>query len=372
MVIHPCFATTTLMGKEHTFLTDLPKNGEKIAKYKIDLKNVKMKFAVPDKKTTETSIWSLENAWEMVISLHTTQCHGLAQLNTRQEEVKNDEERDLEASVPKSKKQHCDAIDLKDEDEMKVRQGHPQGAGNYSSSDINALLDYVEEDLPLGQRGWQSVTTKFNKWALIKTPKPTGTGICPPDVLQAHHIDDLINEQLTSQVLLMTMTIPIHPQSPATLQLLTQLIQRCCCNRINEVQRAHDEEHTNCALATTQYLTLSQQLHDAQVMNDKLHNQIYGLHNELYEAQHHCDHAEMQLEMLCMSHHSGGWPARMYNNLPKHKWQSYKWFADGGESLAWLSGDEEDTNDFCKKGSASETCDNVEDHVNSGSGSELV
>ncbi|KIK16765.1 hypothetical protein PISMIDRAFT_112790 [Pisolithus microcarpus 441] len=288
---------------------------------------------------------------------------------------------------------------------MKVRQGHPQGAGNYSSSDINALLDYVKEDLPLGQRGWQSVTTKFNKYErhgqlfssshiflqLIKTPKPTGTGICPPDVLQAHHIDDLINEQVGTHEFndsgfddtieadksgasddndntntppepchtsvahsAHTGTPPTHCNARGA--AATELMN-CLSNAFDpEVQRAHDEEHTNCALATTQYLTLSQQLHDAQVMNDKLHNQIYGLHNELYEAQHHCDHAEMQLEMLCMSHHSGGWPARMYHNLPKHKWQSYKWFADGGESLAWLSGDEEDTDDFCKKGSASETC----------------
>ncbi|KAI5991705.1 hypothetical protein F5J12DRAFT_727258, partial [Pisolithus orientalis] len=87
------------------------------------------------------------------------------------------------------------------------------GAGNYTMSDMNMLLDCIEEELPLGQQGWQVVATKFNKWAskngypdckvssletkykqLVKTPKPTSTGVCPPEILWAHHIDDLFNE----------------------------------------------------------------------------------------------------------------------------------------------------------------------------------
>lgn len=73
--------------------------------------------------------------------------------------------------VMKSKKRARDVIDLDDEDETKTRRGRPQGAGNYSSSDVNALLDCVEEELPLGQRGWQSVAAKFNKWA-VKHSRP--------------------------------------------------------------------------------------------------------------------------------------------------------------------------------------------------------
>lgn len=30
---------------------------------------------------------------------------------------------------------------------------------------------------------------------LVKTTKPTGTGVCPPEVKRAHHIDELINER---------------------------------------------------------------------------------------------------------------------------------------------------------------------------------
>ena len=37
--------------------------------------------------------------------------------------------------------------------------------------------------------------SKLN-WQLVKTPKPTGDGVCPPEVTCAHHIDDLINEHV--------------------------------------------------------------------------------------------------------------------------------------------------------------------------------
>jgi len=56
--------------------------------------------------------------------------------------------------VQRSKKWQQDVIDLDDEEETKAKHGQPQGAGNYSVSDMTALLDYVEEELPLGQRGW--------------------------------------------------------------------------------------------------------------------------------------------------------------------------------------------------------------------------
>lgn len=49
--------------------------------------------------------------------------------------------------------------------EKSNKRGRPNGAGNYSSKDITALLDFTESELPLGQRGWSSVHQKFTKWA---------------------------------------------------------------------------------------------------------------------------------------------------------------------------------------------------------------
>ncbi|KAG2076066.1 hypothetical protein BDR04DRAFT_994548, partial [Suillus decipiens] len=91
--------------------------------------------------------------------------------------------------------------------------GCPQGSNNYMTSDIKTLLDMVHQELPLGQRGWQAVHVKFCQWVkvnrwleckvslletkfkqLVKTTKPTGDGVCPPEVTCALHIDQLINE----------------------------------------------------------------------------------------------------------------------------------------------------------------------------------
>jgi hypothetical protein len=56
--------------------------------------------------------------------------------------------------------------DLDSEDVDKPpKRGRPSGAGNYTDDDVTALLDFVEEELPLGQRGWNSVHAKFSKWA---------------------------------------------------------------------------------------------------------------------------------------------------------------------------------------------------------------
>ncbi|KIJ10702.1 hypothetical protein PAXINDRAFT_157539 [Paxillus involutus ATCC 200175] len=76
------------------------------------------------------------------------------------------------------------------------------------------LLNIIEDELPIGQRGWLAVMTKFNKCTiqsgrpkrkqtppetkfkqLMKTTKPTGDGVCPPEIKQAHHINSLINER---------------------------------------------------------------------------------------------------------------------------------------------------------------------------------
>ncbi|KAJ8582171.1 hypothetical protein M405DRAFT_750637, partial [Rhizopogon salebrosus TDB-379] len=101
-----------------------------------------------------------------------------------------------------------------DDDTLRTRRGHPNGSNNYSSLDKKILLNMVEEELPLGQRGWQAIHLKFSQWAkangrpegkvtsletkfkqLVKTTKPTGDGVCPPEVTRAHQIDELINER---------------------------------------------------------------------------------------------------------------------------------------------------------------------------------
>lgn len=50
-------------------------------------------------------------------------------------------------------------------DERASKRGRPQGAGNYTGDDLKALLDFIEAELPLSQRGWTVVHAKYSKWA---------------------------------------------------------------------------------------------------------------------------------------------------------------------------------------------------------------
>jgi hypothetical protein len=41
----------------------------------------------------------------------------------------------------------------------------PSGSNNYSVTDIQVLLDLVEDERPLGQKGWQAIHLKYSEWA---------------------------------------------------------------------------------------------------------------------------------------------------------------------------------------------------------------
>lgn len=82
------------------------------------------------------------------------------------------------AGAEKPKKRSRAVIELDDDNDdllptsnTKVKRGRPQGANNYTTGDMTTLLDCVEAELPLGQRGWQAITVRFNKWA-VKAARP--------------------------------------------------------------------------------------------------------------------------------------------------------------------------------------------------------
>lgn len=47
----------------------------------------------------------------------------------------------------------------------KKQRGRAAGANNYSSEDLDALFDILEECLPLGGHAWNSAGDEFNTWA---------------------------------------------------------------------------------------------------------------------------------------------------------------------------------------------------------------
>lgn len=72
------------------------------------------------------------------------------------------------AGYSNPKKRSREDRDEDDEAEARARRGRPQGSNNYTSSDVKSLLDIVQDELPLGQRGWQAVQVKFCQWAKVK------------------------------------------------------------------------------------------------------------------------------------------------------------------------------------------------------------
>ncbi|EIW51376.1 uncharacterized protein TRAVEDRAFT_41095 [Trametes versicolor FP-101664 SS1] len=98
--------------------------------------------------------------------------------------------------------------------------GRQPGASNYTDEDMDALLDLVEVELPIGQNAWQRITDDFNSWArengrpprtqkplktkydtLVRTPKPTGSASVPANVERAWEIEEHINEKIHLGVL---------------------------------------------------------------------------------------------------------------------------------------------------------------------------
>ncbi|KAF9642068.1 hypothetical protein BDM02DRAFT_3193972 [Thelephora ganbajun] len=95
-------------------------------------------------------------------------------------------------------------------------RGRTRGAANYCPREVEVLLDLVEDELPVGAKGWNTVGTKFREWTittgrpartdrsleakykqLVRTPKPTGDGECPPEIECAHELNDRIQAKVS-------------------------------------------------------------------------------------------------------------------------------------------------------------------------------
>jgi hypothetical protein len=48
------------------------------------------------------------------------------------------------------------------------RRGRPNGSGNFADQDLKTLLMLIEAELPLGNRGWQAVHSRYTKYADTK------------------------------------------------------------------------------------------------------------------------------------------------------------------------------------------------------------
>lgn len=48
---------------------------------------------------------------------------------------------------------------------LQKKRGRKEGSGNYTTDDLDALMDILEERLPIGGKGWNTSTDDFNEWA---------------------------------------------------------------------------------------------------------------------------------------------------------------------------------------------------------------
>ncbi|KAG2131631.1 hypothetical protein DEU56DRAFT_688381, partial [Suillus clintonianus] len=282
-----------------------------------------------------------------------------------------------------------------DEDDPRAvaKRGRPCGSNNYSAADVQVLLDLVEDERPLGQKGWQAIHLKYSEWAtshgrpprkamsletkfkqLVKTTKPTGNGVCPPDVTRAHEIDALINERagtrdlndsdfdaddshddsrnITPPIEHTAITRATRTDAPVPRRrgaAASELLTRISGAFDPAVQQARDEERANRSLANTQLLTQAQQLRDANAVTEQLRTQLYDLRTRLYNVERERDLGKLRAEMMQMHasapiqapHNVHPNPvsrnARNARHRYKPKQPSYTYYPDGGQSVIWHS-----------------------------------
>ncbi|KAF8234307.1 hypothetical protein L208DRAFT_1262434, partial [Tricholoma matsutake] len=274
------------------------------------------------------------------------------------------------------------------------------GAGNYLAADVSALLNFVDHELPLGQRGWKVVHRNYSCWALlhrhpqhtiksletkykqlVKTPKPTGTAYCLPEVSHAHKIDNKINEHACTPDLndsnfddnggshshptkiwaiircnrdddserphKVHPTAPQHTPAPrrnarnSGMELMSKLTSALDPS----LQQARDEKHASHSLQNTQFLSLLQQLWDANSTIGNLRQQLNNFQTRLHDSEQARDHAELRLEMVELSR---GCPSQRAHT---HRTESTKqtlqrirgkgrceeWYPEGGSHTYWVT-----------------------------------
>ncbi|KAG6904797.1 hypothetical protein DXG01_007088 [Tephrocybe rancida] len=247
-----------------------------------------------------------------------------------------------------------------EEDEPDSKRGRPRSAGNYNNADTAHLLDLIEAERPLGQKGWLTVGRRFNIWALknghpdrtpkliemkfkqlAKTTMPTGDGYCPPEVKRAHAIELLINEHACTRDLddddfdggvkrerpppsnelgsdddldddeIEIINTPAPKVVCGTVVHHPDPLSSCHKSRVNSLDlvskltdtfdpaavKARDTECAECSFSNTQFITLSQQLRDYQNINKTLRRQVTQLQDRLHEAERAQDCFELQLDM---------------------------------------------------------------------------
>jgi len=132
-------------------------------------------------------------------------------------------------------------------------------------------------------------------------------------------------------------TAPRHRASRSTSGI--ELVQKLSQAFDPSAQRARDDERAQRSLQSAQFLSLSQQLRDAQGTTEALRSQVTELQTRLHTTESARDRAELKLEMVELSQgfrarapfrsSSASHPMRKVNHNYHHEW-----YPDGGPSIS--------------------------------------
>ncbi|KAF8178801.1 hypothetical protein K438DRAFT_1769258 [Mycena galopus ATCC 62051] len=263
----------------------------------------------------------------------------------RAEKVGGSRRKGKERADPKGKKRQRASSGSDNDSEPVAKRGRPAGSGNYGKEDVGQLFELIEEELPVGQKGWKVIMKRFNKWAkkngrpkrvgnalenkykqYLKQKKPTGEAACPPEVKRAQELEDLINQRVGTRdisdsefndsdssdndeievveppsasirtaVARRNPTPPLRRKSRAN---GTDLANKLANAFDPDVQKARDDARSQRAFENTQLLALSQQVRDAQAVAESLRAQNTILQNRINDVERARERDELRWEML--------------------------------------------------------------------------
>ncbi|KAJ7790771.1 hypothetical protein B0H14DRAFT_3891015 [Mycena olivaceomarginata] len=197
----------------------------------------------------------------------------------------------------------------------------------------------------MGQKGWKAVHESYSTWAqlngypkraekalegkyklFLKVKKPTGSADCPPEVVRAHELENLINTE-AGTVELSDNDIDSGASSDHDIEFVGQrpapvrtavarrapspplprkshksgghLMERLVGALDPAALKSRDDSRDQRSSDNTQFFAISQQLRDSQALSERLRNEIRELERDR-------DRAEFDLQLMQFTHPSHG------------------------------------------------------------------
>ncbi|KAK6997404.1 hypothetical protein R3P38DRAFT_2562441 [Favolaschia claudopus] len=251
--------------------------------------------------------------------------------------------KEKETADGKGKKRQRVSSGSDNDSEPAAKRGRPAGSSNYAKEDVRKMFEIIRKVLPVGQKGWKEVERLYNEWAranrraerppkalenkykqYLRQKKPTGSASCPPEVKQAHEIEDLINARVGTRDVsdsefddtsdspssdndddvVRTATARRAPTPPLPSRKTksrargNDLANTLATAFDPAAQQAREDTRARRSFENTQIITLSQQLRDSQATAETLRTQVNLLQNRIHDLERNREQEELRREMM--------------------------------------------------------------------------